>query len=88
MTASRLTKRLVKRLVAEGMLSDDEADGAKIARTYVGYWQVKEGAWLWVLEDRGGRILYGSIWPASQVVRWSKIIRNGDALWPDDDDVK
>jgi hypothetical protein len=42
------SQRLLTRLAAMGVPIED---GATIVRTYVGYWQRRQGAWIWMVES-------------------------------------
>jgi hypothetical protein len=42
------SQRLLARLAAMGVPIED---GATIVRTYAGYWQKKQGAWIWRVES-------------------------------------
>ena len=42
------SKRLIARLRAMGLIIPNDA---RVQRTYAGFWQRREGAWLWALVD-------------------------------------
>lgn len=45
----------------------------RIERTRAGYWQRSAGAWSWLaVDEKNGRELFGSDWPASEVVKAGK----------------
>lgn len=69
------SERLIRRLVEDGALTAEQAEGASVLRTYAGYWQRIEGAWSWYLVGKDGRELFiGSQWPITDLLRsqlWS-----------------
>jgi hypothetical protein len=61
------SERLLTRLHAMGV---DIPDGARVQRTYAGYWQRSEGAWSWALVDGNGHELkLGSQYPLSTLLK-------------------
>lgn len=59
------SERLLERLTAMGI---EIAPGARIERTYAGYWQRRQGAWVWRMIPADGGAWVGSLYPVTTLV--------------------
>lgn len=75
------TEKLIARLIDEGFLSPGQY---RYVRSYAGYWQVKEGAWSFWIENSEGRDILGSQYSVQELLRAKKIVDdNTGSLYPE-----
>lgn len=54
-------------------------------RLYPGHWQRSAGAWVWMCRERAsGPFAFGSRWTASDLLKRTKLVFDGDEICPDD----
>ena len=73
--ATELSKKLAQRLKKEFNFDVEPI----IQRTYAGYWQRSNGAWLWFMVGKGGDI--GSGYRAKEVLRAKKLSSLSDEIF-------
>lgn len=77
----KITEKLISRLIDEGFLAPG---GYRYVRSYAGYWQRKEGAWGFWIENLEGHVMVGSQYTVKELLRASKIVDdNTRSLYPE-----
>lgn len=77
------SQRLLARLKAMGVPIED---GAIITRTHAGYWQRRQGAWSWRVEQPDYRLpqqIVGSHYPVTDLVRAPRLVATRDEVTGD-----